>query len=170
MMRIHPPIFRKLRSGSGRRACADGFTLIELIMVVVIMGVLAVFAAPRLFNTGDFNARGFHDETLALLRFGQKSAVAQRRTVCVTLNVNGVSMKMFVANPAPTTCAAATPAQAPDLVLPFAPRGGSGLSSSLGVPFQFTPLGGTDQNSAVTISIANSTPITVEASTGYVHD
>ena len=30
-----------------------GFTLVELIMVIVIMGVLAVFAASRLFNNAD---------------------------------------------------------------------------------------------------------------------
>lgn len=61
-----------------------GFTLIELIMVMVMLGVLAVFAAPRIFNSDDFYARGFHDETLALLRYAQKTAIAQRRTVCVT--------------------------------------------------------------------------------------
>ena len=61
-----------------------GFTLIELVMVLVLAGVLAVFAAPRLFSTGDFNARGFQDETLSLLRYAQKAAIAQRRTVCVT--------------------------------------------------------------------------------------
>jgi MSHA pilin protein MshC len=41
-----------------------GFTLIELIMVM--LGVLAVFAAPRVFNRNDFEARGFHDQTLGL--------------------------------------------------------------------------------------------------------
>lgn len=142
----------------------SGFTLIELIMVVVILGVLAAFAAPRIFNTDAFNAKGFHDETLALLRFGQKSAVAQRRTVCVTINGTGVTMTMFAANPAVGTCAAASA-----LTPPFTPRGGTGLSGTPST-FQFTPLGATDQTAAVAISVANSTPITVEATTGYVHD
>lgn len=152
------------------RSAQQGFTLIELIMVVVMLGVLAMFAAPRIFNTGDITARGFHDETLALLRYGQKSAVAQRRTVCVSLNATGVTMTMFKDNPAPATCLAATAAQALALTPPFSPRGGTGLASTLLGPFQFTPLGGTDQASAITITIANSTPITVEASTGYVHE
>ncbi len=52
-------------------------------MVLVLIGVLAVVAVPRIFNSSDYYARGFHDETLALLRYAQKSAVAQRRTVCV---------------------------------------------------------------------------------------
>lgn len=149
----------------GRR----GFTLIELIMVIVILGVLAVFAAPRVFDNSVFTARGLHDETLALLRYGQKAAIAQRRTVCVTVNATGVTMTMFVANPAPATCAAATPAQAPALSLPFVPKGGTGLAGPAS-PFQFTPLGSTDQTSAITITVANSTPITVEAATGYVHE
>ena len=47
----------------------SGFTLIELIMVLVIVGVLAAVVGPRVFVTGTFDARGFHDETLALMRF-----------------------------------------------------------------------------------------------------
>lgn len=146
-----------------------GFTLIELIMVLVIMGVLAVFAAPRLFNRADFDARGFHDETLAILRYAQKTAIAQRRAVCVTLPSTGVTLRLFADNPAPATCAAATLAQAPALAPPFTPSGGTGLAATPSA-FQFTPLGSTDQSSAIAITITNSTAITVEASTGYVHD
>lgn len=133
-------------------------------MVIVILGVLAIFAAPRVFDTTAFDAKGFHDETLALLRFAQKSAVSHRRTVCVTINATGVSMTMFAANPATGACSAA-----PALTPPFSPRGGTGLSST-STGFQFTPLGATDQVGAISISVANSTPIIVEASTGYVHD
>lgn len=146
------------------RTVVRGFTLIELIMVIVILGVLAVFAAPRIFNTDDFRARGFHDETLSLLRYAQKMAIAQRRTVCVTLNPTGVALNIFATNPETGTCAGA-----PVLAPPNAPQGGAGL---VGVPnaFQFTPLGSTDQAAAIVITIANSTAITVEAGTGYVHD
>ena len=139
-----------------------GFTLIELIMVIVILGVLAVFAAPRILNTGDFTLRGFHDETLSLLRFAQKTAVAQRRTVCVTLAATGVTMTMDTNSPPDGACDA-TP------TLPNTPRGGSGLAGSV-ASFNFTSLGNTDQAARVTITIVNSSAITVEADTGYVHD
>jgi MSHA pilin protein MshC len=72
---------RLSKLGLGQR----GFTLIELVMVMVLLGVLSVYAAPRVLNTTDFHARGFHEETLSLIRYAQKTAVAQRRTVCVTL-------------------------------------------------------------------------------------
>jgi MSHA pilin protein MshC len=139
-----------------------GFTVIELIMVIVILGVLAVFAAPRLFNTGDFTQRGFHDETLSLLRYAQKTAIAQRRTVCVTINDGGVTLSMFAANPAVGACPTATVLNPPNT-----PRGGTGLA---GTSFAYTPLGSTDQAAAVTLTITNAANITVEAGTGYVHD
>jgi MSHA pilin protein MshC len=138
-----------------------GFTMIELIMVIVILGVLAVFAAP-MFRTDDFTARGFHDETLSLLRYAQKTAIAQRRVVCVTLNPEGVSMSMDKTTPPDGTCDSAPS-------LPNTPKGGSGLSASV-TTFKFTALGSTDQLSNVTITIANAAGITVERDTGYVHD
>ncbi|MBK9442637.1 MAG: type II secretion system protein [Comamonadaceae bacterium] len=92
--------------GPALRRSQNGFTLVELIMVIVMMGVLAVFAAPRLFDSTDFYARGFHDETLALLRYAQKAAVAQRRLVCVSLTLPEPAMaKLSIASePAPGGC------------------------------------------------------------------
>src|ERR1035437_10071807 len=82
-----------------------GFTLIELIMVMVMLGVLAVFAAPRIFNSDDFYARGFHDETLGLLRYAQKAAIAQRRTVCVAVSTAApASATLSIASVTPGAC------------------------------------------------------------------
>jgi MSHA pilin protein MshC len=156
---------------------ARGFTLVELILVIVILGVLAVFAAPRILNTDDFKARGFHDETLSLLRYAQKTAVAQRRSVCVNLNATGVTMTIFATNPATGTCPTPTALNPPNT-----PRGGTGLAATVNTTsdcaasptaitaFQYTPLGSTDQLCNLNITIANSTGITVEAATGFVHD
>lgn len=136
-----------------------GFTLIELIMVIVILGVLAVFAAPRMFNSSDFYARGFQDETRALLRYAQKTAIAQRRAVCVTVAATGIDLKIATDNPA-TNCAGT-------LTLPNQPKAGSGLSASVS-PFKFVPLGSTDQSADVTLTFADGTAIVIDKDTGYV--
>lgn len=141
-----------------------GFTLIELIMVIVMLGVLAVFAAPRMFNTGDFNARGFHDETMSLLRYAQKTAIAQRRTVCVAFSATGVTLSIDTGVTPDGVCDAA-------LAPPNPPRGGTGLAATPSPsPLAFTALGSTNQGAALQITIDNSSNITVEAETGYVYD
>src|ERR1035437_3175100 len=101
-----------------------GFTLIELIMVMVMLGVLAVFAAPRIFNSDDFYARGFHDETLGLLRYAQKAAIAQRRTVCVVFAAGSATLS--IASNAPTA-STPTPTCSPSSSL-IGPRGESSAS------------------------------------------
>jgi MSHA pilin protein MshC len=165
-----------------QRRRARGFTLIELIMVIVILGVLAVFAAPRIFNSGDFNARGFHDETLALLRYAQKTAIAQRRTVCVnfdTDSTDGVGLTM-ASSPATTDCSAVAPggltgprgenpAHIPstDRGITFNPKPTNFAFNGLGQPMDAAGALLTAQKE---IRITNSTPVYVEANTGYVHD
>ena len=67
-----------------------GFTLVELVMVIVIIGVLAVFALPALDLT-TFRLRGFADELKAQTAAMQRLALAQRRPVIATFTTTGAS-------------------------------------------------------------------------------
>lgn len=140
-------------------ASGRGFTLVELVVTLILIGILAVAVLPRFAERSVFEARGFSDETAALLRYAQKSAVAQRRTVCVTLGAGGVALNIAsVAGSA--VCDTA-------LALPATPHGGSGLAASVG-SFSFTALGATDKAADITITIAGGSTLTVDHKTGYV--
>ena len=151
---IHPPHWKLAQTA--------GFTLTELVMVMVIVAILAKMAMPRFAQQSAFNARGFYDETLALLHYAQTSAIAQHRTVCVTLNASGVTSTIATVFPYPTN----TSCDGGAFGIPVKIPAGSGLSANH-TTFQFTPSGGTDQTTDVIITIAGSNSITVDAVTGY---
>lgn len=69
-----------------------GFTLVELVVTLIVLGILAVAVLPRFFDRRDFDARAFLDQTAAALRYAQKSAIAQRRTVCISFGANSVTL------------------------------------------------------------------------------
>lgn len=78
-----------LRCGYRARA---GFTLVELVAVMVITGILAAVAMPRFFDRNIFDGRAFADQTRATLHYAHKLAIAQHRNVYVRLNGASVAL------------------------------------------------------------------------------
>ncbi len=70
---------------------ARGFTLIELILVIVITAALAVFALPKVLDTTLWRLRAFGDELQARHQTMLRLALQQRRPVVETLTGSGVS-------------------------------------------------------------------------------
>lgn len=83
----HQPPHRRL--GEGLRA--RGFTLIELIMVIVLVGSIAVFAAPRILDLSMWKLRAFADEMQSTTSAMQRLALAQRKPIVATFTTTGVT-------------------------------------------------------------------------------
>jgi MSHA pilin protein MshC len=164
-----------LRVPSGRSFAfhSAGFTLVELVVTLIIVGVLAAFVAPRFFGTHGFEERGFHDETLSALRYAQKAAIAQRRLVCVGFTIQTVTLSIASANPA---AACNTPLNGPDgkpvavdATADTKYRNANVRFAALPAALTFDPLG-RPTSGAASIQVAGlARTIKVEAETGYVH-
>lgn len=50
---------------------SKGFTLIELVLVIVLLGVLAITAAPRFFSSAGYDQIAARDQLIQLLRQAQ---------------------------------------------------------------------------------------------------
>ncbi|MEG1055142.1 MAG: prepilin-type N-terminal cleavage/methylation domain-containing protein, partial [Janthinobacterium sp.] len=87
---LHPsqPTLRRRCLLRGR--LARGFTLIELVAMLVIAGLLATFAVNRFFQRDTFDARSASDQVASIVRYGQKLAVAQNRPVFVRIDGKSV--------------------------------------------------------------------------------
>ncbi len=140
-----------------------GFTLVELIMTMVIVGILAVVAAPRFFDNNVFQSRGFADQVQASLRYAQKIAIAQRRFVCVTFTATTVSLTTGTTN----ACLGGA--------LQSLTGSGNYVITSPASSITISPVpatlnfNGLGQPNAATTVVTGGSTITVEAETGYVH-
>ncbi|HEY0855722.1 MAG TPA: GspH/FimT family pseudopilin [Albitalea sp.] len=146
-----------------------GFTLPELVIVLVLTGILAVVAIPRMSDPGGFAARGARDYVASGLRYAQKSAVAMRRNVCVNVGASALAVTYATAGGSGQPCAPGNTLPNPATGQPFASTNyEQGASVSTPTSITFDALG--RPSSAASIGVAgHPTPISVEAESGYVH-
>lgn len=161
-----------------------GYTAVELIAVMAIMGVVAAVAVPRLLLRDSFDARGYYDLCQAVVRHAQKIAIAQRREVYVEVAANRIAACYDAGCtsrvPPPvrylqaTTPSGAVDAAAahcgndPDWLCAGAP---TGVTASPAAIIMFDALGRADLAQPQAIAIAGDVTrvFTVERETGYVH-
>ena len=91
---------RNLRSG--------GFTAVELMLVILIVGILGTVGVSRFFGKQAFDELAFFDESLAAARYAHKLALATRCDVLVDFDSSGFSIEQWsICSPAshsgPTT-------------------------------------------------------------------
>ncbi|MBK6677958.1 MAG: prepilin-type N-terminal cleavage/methylation domain-containing protein [Rhodocyclaceae bacterium] len=155
------------------RVIARGFTLVELIAVLILLGILSFVALPRLQQTAGFDQLGFHDRVGAALRFAQKSAVAQRRLVCATVAPDRLALSVATAF---GDVACANPMAGPAGANPaaLAPSAATTLSAAPAGPLYFQPSGTVTSDGAganptdFVLSVTGQAPITVRGVTGLV--
>ncbi|MGQ0579826.1 MAG: GspH/FimT family pseudopilin [Betaproteobacteria bacterium] len=143
-----------------------GFTMVELVVVLILVGILAVVAIPRLVGIGSYDTLGFYDRVASGLRYAQKQAIAKRRVVCATFAAASVTFTYEPTAGGGCTANLAGPnGQSPYTVVPQ----GSGVAfTATPANFSFDALG--RPSSAQTISITGDgvRTLTVEPDTGYV--
>jgi MSHA pilin protein MshC len=160
-----------------------GFTTIELIVVMILIGILGALGAARFFDRKTFDAAGYADQAKAALRYAQKVAIAQNRPVHAV--VDGSAIELCFAAGAGCSATSGVPAPFPVRTggactssSAYCLRQPDGVTAAPSAALAFDALGrptdpaGSALAGAVTITIAGggvTTPITVEPETGYVH-
>lgn len=149
-----------------------GFTMVELIAVLLIVGVLAVVAMPRLNTTDNLRGAAWRDQVQAAVLQARSLAAGHRRLVCLAVATGEVRLSMASTNPA-NTCDTALPGPDGDLRWAVDPQA-LAITASPGATLHVQPDGritlpaspGTATD--FSIGIASQSVLTVYGATGHV--
>jgi len=150
----------------------NGFTLIELITTIILVGVLSATAIPKLFNYSVYQQRTLFDDTLNAIRYAEKLAVATSCNVMVQITGN----QYTVLRPTLTDRSKCTSTTNTDFTLAVSRPGTSetsyqnsvsGISLTSTAQYIFFQAYG-NTSSAATIAVGSQT-INIVQATGFVY-
>lgn len=146
------------------KARQRGFTLTELVLIIIILGVLSITALPMWFNRTDFEQRGYFDELIQATRYAQKLALASNCDVRININGNSFSLQQ------PTSyCNTANwqEVSLPGKQPPYNAPGNVTVSAGTGT-LTFLASGLATADRTITVTGTSALSFTVHAATGYV--
>jgi MSHA pilin protein MshC len=73
-----------------------GFTLIELVVVIVILGLLAVAMIPRFLAPSNFESRSTSDTLISALRQAQQLAMSKAPTANVSITTDNTNKRIRI--------------------------------------------------------------------------
>lgn len=151
------------------RSASKGYSLIELLIVMVVLGALASVAGSRFFTQQPFSERGYADELAAALRFTQKAAVITGCPARLTIGAASYAASQQAAsgntcNPADTTWPTAVFGPDGVALQGAAPAGLTAIPSGI---YQFDAQGRLTGSPGNTLTVGTRR-ITIDAATGFI--
>lgn len=77
-----------------KRRARRGFTLVEILVVLVIIGIAAAMVVPRLGNTGDIQASSAARAAVANLQYAQNEAIVRQAPITVAFDIDQESYEL----------------------------------------------------------------------------
>lgn len=162
---MRPGVLSPIQFAHSRR----GYTVVEVLLVVVILAIVASVAGPRFFDNTAFDERAYYDEVVSALRYAQKVAIASGCNVRVSVTASTYSLSQQAAqaghcNPNDVSYSTAVFLSTGEAVTGSAPASVSAIPA---VTFVYNSLGQTSLAANQTLSIGAHVA-TIQAESGLV--
>ncbi len=164
-----------------RQPFQSGFTLVEVILVIVLLGILAAAVLPKAFSTSTYTTRLYFDTVLNSVEYARKLAVGTGQHIQVAVTTSTVTLSRRTEGSNCTTGTVLSSLSDPgNNASTFVKTAPSGVTLSPAITFYFDGLGKAYQvtgtastcpalgSQVITVQGSFSATVTVVGETGFV--